>query len=86
MVVLFLHIKIMWIATVERSKRGNVDSSYCHPPTFPSPKYKKVPKIHFVHDNHSLFICHFSHDEEQEHTNLFEDMPSFEYLRLGERI
>jgi hypothetical protein len=35
MVVLFLHIKIMWIATVEISKKGNVDSPFCHPPTFP---------------------------------------------------
>jgi hypothetical protein len=49
-------------------------------------KFKKVPNIHFVHDNHSLFVCHFNHDEEQEHTNLFEDIPSFEYLWLGERI
>ncbi len=44
------------------------------------PKYKKVPKIHFVHDNHSLFVRHFNHNKEQEHTNLFEGMPRFEYL------
>jgi hypothetical protein len=50
------------------------------------PTYKKVPKIHFVHDNHSLFDCHFNRDKEQDHTNLFKDMPRYEYLWLGERI
>jgi hypothetical protein len=50
------------------------------------PKYQKVRNINFVHDNHSLFVCHFYHDEDQEHTNLYEDTPRFEYLWLGERI
>ncbi len=50
------------------------------------PKYKTVQKIHFVHDNHSLFVYHFNHDEYQEHTNLYTDIPRFEYLWLGERI
>ncbi len=50
------------------------------------PKYKTVQKIHFVHDNHSLFVCHFNHDEYQEHTNLYIDTPRLEYLWLGERI
>jgi hypothetical protein len=49
-------------------------------------KFKKVGDINFVHDNHSLFLLHFNHNEEQEHTNIFEDMPSFECLQLGERI
>jgi hypothetical protein len=31
------------------------------------PKYKKIQQIHFVHDNHSLFVCHFNHGEDQEH-------------------
>jgi hypothetical protein len=50
------------------------------------PKYQKVQKIHFVHDNHCLFVCHFNHDEDQEHTNLFEDTPRYEYLWLDQRI
>ncbi len=50
------------------------------------PKYQKEQKIHFVHDNHSLFICHFNHHEDQEHTNLIENTPRFEYLWLDQRI
>jgi hypothetical protein len=50
------------------------------------PRYKTDEKIHYVHDNHSLFVHHFNHDEYQEHTNLYIDMPRFEYLWLGERI
>jgi hypothetical protein len=50
------------------------------------PKYQKVQNINFVHDNHSLFVHHFYHDEDQEHTNLYEDTPRFEYFWLGERI
>jgi hypothetical protein len=49
-------------------------------------KFKKVQKNIFVHDNHSLFVCHFNHNEDQEYMNIFEDMPSFEFLWLGERI
>ncbi len=49
-------------------------------------KFKKVENINFIHDNHSLFVCHFSHNEEHEYTNIFEDMPSFELLWLGEQI
>jgi hypothetical protein len=49
-------------------------------------KLKMVGNINFVHDNHSLFVCHFNHNKEQEYTNIFEDMPSFEFLWLGERI
>ncbi len=49
-------------------------------------KFKKVQNLNFVHDNHSLFVRHFNQDEEQEHTNIFEDMPFFEFLWLGERI
>jgi hypothetical protein len=36
------------------------------------PKYKNTQTIHFVHDNHTLFVCHFNHDEDQEHTILYE--------------
>jgi hypothetical protein len=50
------------------------------------PKYQKVGNINFVHENHSLFVCHFYRDEDQEYTNLYEDTPRFEYLWLGERI
>jgi hypothetical protein len=50
------------------------------------PKYQKVRKIHFVHDNHASFVCHFNHDEDQEQTNLFKDTPKFEYLCLGQWI
>ena len=49
-------------------------------------KFKKIGNINFVHDNHSLFVCHFNHNEDQEYMNIFEDMPSFEFLWLGERI
>jgi hypothetical protein len=42
------------------------------------PKYQKVQNINFVHDNHSLFVRHFYHDEDQEYTNLYEDTPRFE--------
>jgi hypothetical protein len=49
-------------------------------------KFTKVGNINFVHDNHSLIVCDFNHDKEQEYTNIFEDMPSFEFLWLGERI
>jgi hypothetical protein len=44
------------------------------------PKYQKVQEIHFVHDIHSLIVCHFNHNEDQEHTNLFEDTPRYECL------
>jgi hypothetical protein len=50
------------------------------------PKYNIVEKIYYVHDNHSLFVCHLNHDEYQEHMNLYIDTPRFEYLWLGERI
>jgi hypothetical protein len=50
------------------------------------PKYQKVQNIIFVHDNHSLFICHFYYDEDQEHTNLYANTHRCEYLWLGERI
>ncbi len=49
-------------------------------------KFKKDGNINFVHDNHSLFVRHFNHNEEQEYMNIFEDMSSFEFLWLGERI
>ncbi len=49
-------------------------------------KFKKIGNIIFFHDNHTLFVCHFNHNEEQEYTNIFEDMPSFEFLWLGEQI
>ncbi len=49
-------------------------------------KFKKVEIINFVHDTHSLFVCHFNHDKEKKYTNIFEDMLFFEFLRLGERI
>jgi hypothetical protein len=50
------------------------------------PKYKTIEKIHHVHDNHSLFVHHFNHDEHQENMNLYIDMSKFEYLLLSERI
>ncbi len=50
------------------------------------PKYQKVRNINFVHDNHSLYVRHFYHDQDQEYTNFYEDTPRFEYLWLGERI
>jgi hypothetical protein len=28
-------------------------------------KFKKIENINFVHDNYSLFVCHFNHNEEQ---------------------
>jgi hypothetical protein len=31
------------------------------------PKYKFFWKIHFVHDNHALFVHHCTHDKFQEH-------------------
>jgi hypothetical protein len=49
-------------------------------------KFKKVENINFVHDNHSLFVPHFNHDKEQEYTNIFKEMPSIEFLWLGEWI
>jgi hypothetical protein len=39
-------------------------------------KFKKIENVKFVHDNHSLFVHHFNHDEEQEYTNIFKDIPS----------
>ncbi len=50
------------------------------------PKYKNVQKIHFVHDNHSLFVRHCTHNEYQEHANIFNDPLRFQYVWLGERI
>ncbi len=50
------------------------------------PKYKNVWKINFVHDNHTLFVRHCTHDEFQEHANIFNDMPWFQYVWLGKRI
>jgi hypothetical protein len=49
-------------------------------------KFKKVGNIDFVHDNLSLFVCHFNHDEEQEYTNIFEVMPPLKCLWLGKSI
>jgi hypothetical protein len=49
-------------------------------------KFKKVGNINFVHDNHSLLVCHFNHNEEQEYRIIFEDMPSFECLLVSEGI
>jgi hypothetical protein len=62
-----------------------VDSPLRYPATFPC-KVQKVENVNFVHYNRSLFVHHFNHDKEQEYTNIFEDMPSFEFLWLGERI
>jgi hypothetical protein len=50
------------------------------------PKYKNVWKINFVHDNHALFVRHCTHDESQEHANIFNNTPRFQYVWLGERI
>jgi hypothetical protein len=49
-------------------------------------KFKKIGSINYVHNNHSLFIPHFNHDNKQEYTNIFEDMPSFEFLWLVEQV
>jgi hypothetical protein len=86
MVVLFLYIKIMWIVTGERSIKRQCGFIILSSSNFFIPSTKKVQKIHFAHDNQSLLVCHFNHNEDQEHTNLYEDMPRFEYLWLGERI
>ncbi len=50
------------------------------------PKYKNIQKIHFVHDNHSLFVHHCTPDEYQEHVDIFNNLPRFQYAWLGERI
>ncbi len=86
MVVLLLYIKIMWIATVERSVKKQCGFIILSSSKFSIPSTKNVEKIHFVCNNHSLYVCHFNHDEYQEHTNLYKDTPKFEYLWLGERI
>ncbi len=49
-------------------------------------KYKNVQKIHSNHDNHSLFVHHCTHNEYQEHANIFNDPPRFQFVWLGERI
>ncbi len=81
MVVLFLHINIVWIATVGRSIKRQCGFIILSSSNFSIQCTKRFKRSIFP-----LFVCHFNHNEDQEHMNLFEDMLRFEYLWLGQRI
>ena len=47
-------------------------------------KFREWDNITFLHDNHSLFFCHFEYHELQECTDMHKYKPGFQCLWSGE--
>jgi hypothetical protein len=47
------------------------------------PKLLKIKSAEFLWDNHSSFVCQFTTDKQQEHKNVFEEFPDYNWLWLG---
>jgi hypothetical protein len=49
-------------------------------------KFLKIKSAEFLHDNHSSFVRQFTTDKQQEYTNIFEEIPNYNWLWLGQNV
>jgi hypothetical protein len=50
------------------------------------PKFLKIESAEFLHDNYSSFVCQFTTDNQQEYTDICEDVPNYNWLWLGRNV
>jgi hypothetical protein len=42
------------------------------------------PDVHFLNDNHNLFLSEFNPDDLKSYINIYGDLPNYSFLWVGE--